>query len=42
MEARQAVECLRPDANHEVILFDMSNPNITRFKNNDYEKIFGH
>ena len=42
LQAREAVERLRPDANHEVILFDMSNPNINRFKNNDYEKIFGH
>ena len=42
LEAREAIERLRPNANCEVILFDMSNQNITRFNNNDYEKIFGH
>lgn len=42
VQARRAIDKVRPDANREVILFDMSNQNITRFKHNEYEEIFGH
>lgn len=40
MQAAGAVSRRRRDANREVILFDMSNQNITRFNPDDYEKIF--
>ncbi len=42
MQVRRAIDKLRPDANREVILFDLNNTNITRFKHNEYEEIFGH
>lgn len=38
--AIKAVGRRRPDANAEVILFDLSNKNINRIKYDDYEKIF--
>jgi len=37
---RQAIDRLRPSANDETILFDISNKNIERFKQQHYEKIF--
>lgn len=40
MRAKDAVSRKRADANGEIILFDMSNQNITRFKPDDYEKIY--
>ena len=40
MKAKDAVSRKRADANGEIILFDMSNQNITRFKPDDYEKIY--
>ena len=42
MEAREAIDRLRSDIHHEVILYDISEQNITRFKTNDYETIFGN
>ena len=42
MEAREAIGRLRSDIHHEVILYDISEQNITRFKTNDYETIFGN
>ena len=39
-EAVKAVGRRRPDANREVILFDLGNQNITRFNPDDYEKIY--
>lgn len=40
--AAGAVGNRRPDANSEIILFDLSKQNATRFKPDDYEKIFGY
>lgn len=40
--AAGAVDSRRPDANSEIILFDLSRQNATRFKPDDYEKIFGY
>lgn len=40
--AAGAVGSRRPDANSEIILFDLSRQNATRFKPDDYEKIFGY
>lgn len=40
LKAKDAVSRKRADANSEIILFDMSNQNITRFKSEDYEKIY--
>lgn len=40
MTAKQAVGNHRRDANNEIILFDLNNSNIKRYKDNDYEKIF--
>lgn len=40
LKARDAVSRKRSDANGEIILFDMSNQNITRYKPEDYEKIY--
>lgn len=40
MRAKDAVSRKRADANGEILLFDMSNQNITRFKSEDYEKIY--
>lgn len=40
MRAKDAVSRKRTDANGEILLFDMSNQNITRFKPEDYEKIY--
>ena len=42
IEAREAIGRLRSDIHHEVILYDISEQNITRFKTNDYETIFGN
>ena len=42
IEAREAIGRLRSDIHHEVILYDLSEQNITRFKTNDYETIFGN
>ena len=38
--AKERVSRKRPDANNEVILFDLTIPNIQRFKPYDYEKMF--
>lgn len=38
-QARQAVDSLRPDANREVILYDISRQNIQRIKQYHYEKV---
>ncbi len=40
MEAARAITARRGDANREVILFDLSNQNITRYINEDYETIY--
>jgi len=40
MEARRAIDQLRHDVHHEVILYDLSKENITRLKPNEYETIF--
>lgn len=40
MEAARAVTGRKPGANGEVILFDLSKQNITRYKPEDYEKIY--
>lgn len=40
MGAVKAVESRRPDANREIILYDISNKNIKRFKPLEYEKIY--
>lgn len=40
LEAVNAVGRRRGDANSEIILFDLSGQNITRYKPDDYEKIF--
>ncbi len=40
MEAARAVTRRRGDANREVILFDLSKQNITRYKPEDYETIY--
>lgn len=40
LRVRKAVEARRPDIHQEIILFDLSDKNINRFKTNDYEKIF--
>ena len=40
LKAKDAVSRKRADANSEIILFDMSNQNITRFNSDDYEKIY--
>ncbi|MBR6498422.1 MAG: hypothetical protein IKT23_01895, partial [Clostridia bacterium] len=41
LEARRLIGQLRPDANHEVILYELSDYyNITRFNTEDYETIF--
>ena len=40
LEAKQAVSKQNARANDEVILFDLNNTNITRFKHTDYEEIF--
>lgn len=39
IEAVNVIGSRRPDANNEIILFDLNNNNINRFKRNDYEKI---
>ena len=40
MDAARAVAARRKDAVQEVILFDLSNRNITRYNPDDYEKIY--
>ena len=40
LDAAQAVAARRKDAAQEVILFDLSNRNITRYNPEDYEKIY--
>ncbi len=40
LEAARAVAARRRDAAQEVILFDLSNQNITRYNPDDYEKIY--
>lgn len=40
LEGIQAIEERRCEANEEIILFDLTNDNIKRFKQNEYEKIF--
>ena len=39
-DAIRAVNKRRPDANDEIIIFDLSNNNLKRFNANSYEKIF--
>ena len=39
MEAVKAVQSLRPEANAETILFDLSNNNINHLNHKDYETI---
>ncbi len=39
IEAVNIIGDRRPDANNEIILFDLNNNNINRFKRKDYEKI---
>lgn len=40
LTVKERVTRRRADANDEVILFDLTTPNIQRFKYNDYEKMF--
>lgn len=40
LDARDAVERKRKEANDEIILFDLNNKNINKYNSNDYEKIF--
>ena len=42
LEAKEAVSKQQARANDEVILFDLNNSNITRFKHTDYEEILNH
>ena len=42
MEAVRSINHQNKDINNEVILFDLNNPNIKRFKPSDYEKIYQH
>lgn len=42
MKAKEAIEKGRPDANNEIILYDLNNYNIKRFNREDYEKILNH
>lgn len=42
IEAKEAVSRQNAKANDEVILFDLNNSNITRFKHKDYEEILDH
>lgn len=42
MKAKEAIEKRRPDANNEIILYDLSNYNIKRFNREEYEKILNH
>ena len=39
-EAHQTISELRPDAHDEIILYDLQNINIKRFRDSDYEKIY--
>ena len=39
IEAVNVIGSRRPDANNEIILLDLNNNNINRFKRKDYEKI---
>lgn len=41
-DAAKSISSRRIQANREIILFDLSNQNITRFKPDDYEKIFNY
>lgn len=41
-QAEHAIQRLRPEAHEEVILFDLSTPNIHRFNPHDYETIYTH
>ena len=40
LEAARAVAARRSDGEREVILFDLSNRNVTRYNHDDYEKIY--
>lgn len=40
LQTQQAIEDVRADADREVILYDISEKNITRFNSKDYEKIY--
>ena len=42
LNAKNAISEIRSDANDEIILFDINNNNILRFKQNEYEKIYNH
>lgn len=42
MKAKEAIEKRRPEANDEIILYDLNNYNIKRFNQEDYEKILSH
>ena len=42
MKAKEAIEKRCPNANNEIILYDLSNYNIKRFNREDYEKILNH
>lgn len=42
MKAKEAIEKRRPDANNEIILYDLNNYNINRFNRENYEEIFNH
>ena len=42
LECKRQVERQRPDANHEVILFDLSPNNIQRITLHNYEKVYYH
>jgi hypothetical protein len=40
MEARKAIDEVRPDVHREVILYDLSRQNISRFSDSDFEAIY--
>lgn len=42
LKAKDAIQHLKPKANDEVILFDISKDNIQRIKQHHYEKIYSH
>ncbi len=42
LDARHQLDEIRPGINNEVILYELNDYNITRFKSDDYEKILAH
>jgi len=42
LDARHQLDEVRPGINNEVILYELNDYNINRFKSDDYEKILAH